>query len=83
MACSLTTVQENYCESSIGKLDDEIMLLRVIAQNLAGALQAFDPTADISPEAILERACESGIGRLDDEVMLLKVITQNLCSSIT
>lgn len=82
MACSLETVQENYCDSGIGKLDARLRLLIVIAQNLAGALSAISPATDISPEAILERACESGIGRVEDEVMLMRIITQNLCSII-
>lgn len=83
MACELEAVQEAYCESEIGKLDSELQLLVVIAQNLAAAVVALDPAADISPEGILERACESGIGKVDDEVMLLRITAQSLCSAIT
>lgn len=32
MACDVDTTLENACESGIGKVDDEVMLLRIIAQ---------------------------------------------------
>lgn len=32
MACDLDTTLENACESGIGKVDDEILLLKLIAQ---------------------------------------------------
>ncbi len=79
MACTLSVVQESACESGTWKLDSELQLLVVIAQNLASALPAG---TDITPEAILERACESGIGRVDDEVMLMRIAAQNLCSLV-
>lgn len=32
MACDVDTTLENACESGIGKVDDEVMLLKLIAQ---------------------------------------------------
>ena len=83
MACTLTATQTAACESDYGRVDDEILLLRLIAQSAATWLQAVSPGTDVSPEAVLDRACESGVGRLDDELTLLRVIAQNLCSQIT
>lgn len=79
MACELSVVQEEACLSGIGNVQDEIMLLRLIAQNVATWAGEVEDT----PEAILERACESGIGFIQDETLLLKIIAQNLCSQIT
>lgn len=81
MPCNLLETQEAACESGIGKLDNQIALLQVIAQSMAATA---DDGSDESftYAAIHERACASGIAKLDNPIALLQVIAQNLCSSL-
>lgn len=83
MACELATVQEEACTSGIGKVQDPIMLLQIIAQLTAELLVDAAPGTEITPDAILERACTSGIGKVQDEIMLLKIIAQNNCELVS
>lgn len=80
--CSLTTTTANLCTSGIGKEDNEIVLLQLIAQLSGELLQTSNPSAVITPTAILARACTSGIGNVQDPIMLLKIIAQNGCELV-
>lgn len=82
MPCSLETVQASLCDSGIGDVESEMMLLRLIAQSAADWVVALTPGTEITVDAIMDRACDSGIGNLDNEIELLRVIAQNLCNNI-
>ena len=78
MACTLATVQSDACTSGIGQVQNQIMLLQIIAQLTADLV--VDATGDaITPSAILSRACTSGILKVQDELMLLQIIAQLNC----
>lgn len=81
MACTIPDIQADACESCIGKVTDEVMLLQITAQLLADSLLIADPAADISVDAILARSCESGIGKVTDEIKLLQIIAQLECDA--
>lgn len=79
MACELSEIQEGLCESGIGRLNDQIKLLQVIAQSAAVAAGEEETSVD----ELLEGACLSGIGLENDPIMLLKSIAQSACTLIT
>jgi hypothetical protein len=83
MACDYDTIRDACCDSQICRETDEISLLQITAQAAANWVVAGDPTAVVTPEAILERACDSGIGKVTDETELLNIIAQNLCNQIS
>jgi hypothetical protein len=72
MACDLTTLQEDACESKIAALDYNRLLI-VIAQSLCNSVSC-------NVDNVLEDACTSGIAALDDRRLLI-VIAQSLCES--
>ncbi len=78
MACELATVQEDACTSGIGKVQDPIMLLQIIAQ-LTADIVADTTGLAITPTAIQSRGCTSGILKIQDEIMLLQIIAQLNC----
>ena len=82
MACDISTLQSNACESGIGLVNDELTLLRIIAQLTAEQVVAATPGTEITPAAIMERACTSGIGKVNDELTLLTIIAQNNCELV-
>lgn len=81
MACTIAEIQADACESCIGKVTNEVMLLQIIAQLQADYLLSLNPAEDISVDAILARACESGIGKVTDEIKLLQIIAQLECDA--
>lgn len=77
MACDLDTTLENACESGIGKVDDEILLLKLIAQltcEIQDALSggggggAVSPNINgaVSPVGVVTPAAENQFYRWDD-----------------
>lgn len=78
MACVLATVQTDACTSGIGKIQDPIMLLKIIAQLNADLVSDATGLA-ITPAAIIARACTSGIYDVQDQITLLKLIAQLEC----
>lgn len=82
MACDLTAIQAEACESGIGLMNDPIALLQIIAQLTADQVVAASPSTEITPAAIMERACTSGIGKVNDELTLLTIIAQNSCELV-
>lgn len=77
MACSLTATLTAACSSGIGKLNNRVGLLKVIAQTFASRLPST-LSSDLSE--ILSRACTSGIGKENNPLTLLRIIAQNICN---
>ena len=77
--CSLTQTQTDLCTSGIGKVEDRVLLLKLIAQLTGDLLVATTPGTDITVAATLTRACTSGIAKVEDEITLLNIIAQNGC----
>jgi len=82
MSCNLATTQAAACSSGIGKLNNPVQLLQVIAQNFASTALATTPSNLVDVASIQTRACVSGIGKITDEVALWRIIAQNLCGQI-
>lgn len=83
MPCDLETVQAAACESGFGKVESEVALLQLIAQNAAAWVAAVEPGSDISVDAIMERACTSGYAKVTDPITLYQITAQNICGLIT
>jgi len=79
MACSLATTQTNACTSGIGKIEDPILLLQLMAQLTADLVTAASPSTATTVAEIVARACTSGIQKVQDEIILLQLIAQNTC----
>jgi len=77
MACSLSATLTAACSSGIGKLNNRVGLLKVIAQTFASRLPA-NLSSNLSE--ILSRACTSGIGKENNPLTLLRIIAQNICN---
>lgn len=81
MACLLTDTITNACTSGIGKVQDPILLLQIIAQSQADILLVAAPGTAVTPAAIQARACTSGIGKEQNPITLLQFIAQLNCDS--
>jgi hypothetical protein len=79
MACSLATTQTNACTSGIGKIEDPVVLLQLMAQLTADLLTAVAPATVTTVAAIQARGCTSGIQQVTNELTLLQIIAQNTC----
>lgn len=79
MPCSIATTQANGCISGIGKVEDPILLLQLMAQLTADLVTATSPSTVTTVAAIEARACTSGIQKVQDEITLLQIIAQNTC----
>ena len=77
MPCSLSATLTAACSSGIGKLNNRVGLLKVIAQTFASRLPS-SLSSDLSQ--ILSRACTSGIGKENNPLTLLRIIAQNICN---